>query len=444
MSETLGRRRFLRGLGTAIALPAFESLAAEAAVAPRPPVRMAFVYVPNGVHMPAWRPTGEGVGYTLSPTLEPLAAVGDKLLVLTGLTHDKARANGDGPGDHARSAATVLTGCQARKTDGADIHVGVSVDQLAARRLGGATLFPSLELGIDRSAQAGNCDSGYSCAYSSNISWRSPSSPVLKEINPRSVFERLFRAGGGEELTARQLQRNHDRRSILDFVLEDARDLAGRLGQNDRRKLDEYLTSVREVETRLARTELGDAAALAGAERPVGVPTEFEEHVRLMFDMLTLAFRADLTRVATFMYANEGSNRAYRSIGIGEGHHNLSHHQGDATKQEQIRRINLLHVELLAHFLNRLAATPEADGSTLLDNTMICYCSAISDGDRHNHDDLPVLLAGGAGGVLKSGRHLVYPRNTPMCNLFLAMLECVGVHEPNFGDSTGYLTGLTA
>lgn len=447
MSQQLPRRKFLRGLGTAMALPFLESVAtgrAMAATAAKPPVRMAFLYVPNGVHMPAWKPATEGAGYALTPTLAPLAAVRSKLTVLSGLTHDKARANGDGPGDHARSAAAVLTAAQPYKTNGADIQVGVSVDQVAARRVGQATMFPSLELGIDRSAQAGNCDSGYSCAYSSNISWSSPSTPVAKEINPRLVFERLFRNGEPVELDARQAKQNRYRKSILDFVLDDAKALQRQLGNHDRAKLEEYFTSVEEIEQRLLRFELGEAAAVPGAQRPEGIPALFSEHVDLMADMLLLAFQTDQTRIATFMFANEGSNRAYPEIGVADGHHNLSHHQGDPEKQARIQDINLLHTRRLARILEKMDAIEEADGSTLLDNSMVVYCSAISDGNRHNHDDLPVLLAGRAGGALRTDRHLVYPQNTPMANLYLAMLDLLGVELEQFGDSTGHLTGLTA
>lgn len=449
LAQPVERRAFLRGLGTALALPALASLTprgARADEAPAtnpdgPPLRIAFLYVPNGVHMPDWTPASEGRDFELPPTLAPLASVRDKLTVLSGLTHDKARANGDGPGDHARSSAAVLTGCQPRKTDGADIHVGISVDQWIAQQRGEATTFPSLELGVDRSAQAGNCDSGYSCAYSSNIAWSSPSSPVAKEINPRLVFERLFGNGNTQEMGQAEVQRQAQRRSILDFVLDDARQLQSRLGGRDKAKLDEYLTSVRDIERRLARAELGEAADLPGAEKPAGIPGAYDEHTALMLDMLVLAFQADQTRVATFMFANEGSNRAYREIGVDEGHHELSHHQGDAHKQARIASINRLHTTLLAGFLERLNGIQEADGQSLLDHSLIVYCSAISDGNVHNHDELPVLLAGGGGGV-NSGRHLRFSKDTPMCNLYLSLLGSLGLTQDTFGDSTGYLNGL--
>ncbi|MCC7494777.1 MAG: DUF1552 domain-containing protein [Fimbriimonadaceae bacterium] len=441
----VNRRHVLRGLGTALALPAFESLLPRPArAAARPAVRMAFVYIPNGVHMPAWTPTREGVGFDLPPTLAPLAAHREQLLVLSGLTHDKARANGDGPGDHARSAAAFLTGCQPLKTAGTDIRAGVSLDQLAAQRIGDQTAFRSLELGLDRSAQAGNCDSGYSCAYSSNISWSAPGTPVAKETNPRLVFDRLFVRGTSAEAASALSQRDRTRRSILDAVLEEARGLQDQLGGHDRDKLDEYLSSVREIERRLAFHELGGAVDLPGATRPSGPPGTFGEHARLMADMLALAFRADLTRVATLMFANEGSNRSYPEIGVGDGHHNISHHQGDTARQELIQQINRHHAEQFAYLIDTLAAAREADGSSLLEHCLVCYASAIGDGNRHNHDDLPVVVVGRGGGTWKTGRHLRFPANTPMCNLYLAMLETLGVHEPRFGDSTGYLTGLTA
>ncbi len=447
MSQHIPRRRFLRGLGTALALPYLETMAPTRALAAaqgaQPPLRIAFLYVPNGVHMAAWKPATAGAGYELSPILAPLHGVRDKLTVLSGLAHDKARANGDGPGDHARSAAAVLTAAQPYKTNGADIQVGVSVDQVAAQRLGQATRFGSLELGIDRSAQAGNCDSGYSCAYSSNISWASPSTPLAKEINPRLVFERLFRNGQSDEVDARQAKQNRYRKSILDFVMDDARTLSKQVGSHDRAKLDEYFTSVSEIEQRLLRFELGEAATVPGAVRPEGIPTVFGEHVDLMADMLLLAFQTDQTRIATFMFANEGSNRSYPEIGVADGHHNLSHHQGDQDEAGAIQQINLLHTARLARFLEKMDAVQEADGSTLLDNSMVVYCSAISDGNRHNHDDLPVLLAGRAGGVLRPDRHLVYPQSTPMANLYLAMLDLLGLELERFGDSTGHLTGLT-
>jgi hypothetical protein len=360
---------------------------------------------------------------------------------MSGLAQEKGFANGDGPGDHARGLATFLTGVQPFKTDGANIHVGPSVDQIAAQALGNKTRFASIELGIDRGGQSGNCDSGYSCAYSSNISWRSATTPMAKEINPRLVFERLFADGGG----ANRARRDKYRLSILDFVTEDARRLNGKLGATDRRKLDEYLTSVRELETRIARAEQqaskGEESKVPDYPRPTGIPKDFAEHVRLMFDLLALAFQGDVTRVATFVYANEGSTKSYAQIGVPEGHHDLSHHAGDPKKHEKIQKINVYHLGLFAELLDKLKNTREGDGS-VLDHSMLVYGSGISDGNRHNHDDLPILVAGKGGGTIKGGRHVVYPRRTPLNNLYLSMLERMDVKIPALGDSKGRLSGL--
>jgi hypothetical protein len=442
-SRVISRRMVLRGLGASLALPWLEAMTPAiagtgAGKGAASPLRMAFFYVPNGVHMPLWQPKEEGKAFELPAILKPLEKRKDDLLVLTGLTQNKAFGNGDGPGDHARSLATFLTGAQAFKTDGANIHVGVSVDQVAAQQIGKQTRFGSIELGIDRGGQSGNCDSGYSCAYSSNISWRSPTTPTAKEINPRLVFERLFAADGG----ANRARRDKYRLSILDFVNEDARRLNNRLGSTDRRKLDEYLTSVRELETRLARVEAGtpEETKAPAYPRPTGVPKDYAEHVRLMFDLLVLAFQGDVTRIGTFVYANEGSTKSYSFIGVPEGHHDLSHHAGDKKKHEKITTINTFHIGLFAGFLDKLAAIKEGEGS-LLDHSMIVYGSGISDGNRHNHDDLPILMAGKANGTIKTGRHIVYPK-TPLNNMYLSMLDRLGVKIDSLGDSKGRLNSL--
>lgn len=446
MSEArLPRRTFLRGVGTLMALPALEAMAPAAAraAAARPrPVRMIFMMVPNGVHMPDWTPRATGEAFELPYILEPLRNVRQHVTVLSGLTHDKARPNGDGPGDHARAAAAFLTGCQPRKTAGADIKLGISVDQYAAQEIGKRTRFASLELGLERGAQAGNCDSGYSCAYSSNISWRSETTPVAKEVDPRLVFDRLFGVSDPGETAESRARRDRYEHSILDFVMEDANRLKKQLGARDLQKLDEYFTSVREIEKRLELASKGAAELPQGVERPTGVPREYEQHARLMLDMLVLALQGDLTRIATFMFANEGSNRPYRNINIADGHHDLSHHGNDPAKHAKIREINRFHVSLLAYLLERLQGLRDVEG-TVLDNTMIVYGSAIADGNAHNHDDLPVLLCGRGGGTIKSGRHLAYPKNTPMNNLFLAMLDRARVPVASLGDSTGRLTNLS-
>lgn len=446
MFSPLSRRTVLKGLGTAMALPWLEAMAPAAGLARRPegkvaPTRMAFLYVPNGAHMPEWTPEQLGADFALPRVLEPLDPFKQQLLVLSGLAQDTARAHGDGGGDHARSMACFLTGVHPVKTNGADIRAGVSVDQVAAAKMGHHTRLPSLELGVDPSAQSGNCDSGYSCAYSSNISWRSPTQPVPKEINPRLVFERLFGDDSSDQLTERRRRYN---RSILDLVSEDARRLNGRLGVDDRRKLDEYLGAVREIERRLVMAEQKRTEEVERPDdliKPEGVPKDNQDHLRLMLDMLVLAFQTDQTRIATMVFANEGSNKSYNWIDVPEGHHSLSHHQGNAEKQGKIARINRYHVEQFSYFLGRLAEIPEGDG-TLLDHSMIVYGSGIGDGNRHNHNELPIVLAGGGCGRLRTGRHLRYDENTPLNNLFLSMLDRLDTPVEELGDSTGRLDHL--
>ncbi|WP_337176993.1 DUF1552 domain-containing protein [Paludisphaera sp.] len=437
------RRTLLRGAGAAVALPWMEAMAAARGPSPEEgPLRMAFFYVPNGVHMQDWKPKEVGGDFDLPSILEPLAPVKEELLVLSNLAQDNARAHGDGPGDHARSLSCFLTGVHPRKTDGANIEAGVSVDQYAARHVGSATRLPSLELGIERGAQSGNCDSGYSCAYSSNISWRTPTTPSSKEINPRLVFDRLFGGLGDGGSADDRRRRGLYERSILDFVQEDAQSLRGRIGMSDRRKLDEYLTAVREIERRVARAdEDSERASDVATARPAGVPKDYAEHVRLMFDLLALAFQTDTTRIATFMFANEGSGRPYPFLDVPEGHHDLSHHGKDPAKQEKLRRINRFHMEEFARLLKRLKETKEGDRS-VLDNSMIVYGSGISDGDRHNHDDLPVLLVGRGGGTIATGRHVAYTPQ-PLNNLYLSMLDRMGVPCERLGDSTGRLEKLS-
>ena len=444
MSQTISRRTVLRGVGTALALPLLEGmlpLSALAQSAKPQAKRVAFFFVPNGMHMPDWTPTTEGKDFALPYLMEPLKNVRQSLTVLTGLTQDKARANGDGGGDHARSAAAWLTGCQPRKTSGANIKAGISADQIAARTVGKKTKFPSLEIGCERGGMAGDCDSGYSCAYSSSISWRGEATPVAKEVDPRLVFERLFGVSDPTETAQSRYRRNLYNQSILDFVAEDASRLKRQLGKQDQGKLDEYFASVRDIEQRLAWQEKATKEVkLAGVPVPVGVPKDYDEHIRLMGDMMILAFQSDLTRVSTFMFANEGSNRSYKQINIGEGHHELSHHGRAEEKQQKIRAINRFHMEQFAYIVNKMQSIKEGDG-TLLDNSMLLYGGGISDGDRHNHDDLPLVLVG-KGGTLRTGRHIRYPKETPMSNLFLSMLDRMGVRAENIGDSTGRLQQL--
>jgi Protein of unknown function (DUF1552) len=406
-----------------------------------PPLRMAFLYVPNGVHMPGWTPRSLGPEFELPAILEPLQAVKNDLVILSGLTLNPARALGDGGGDHARAMASFLTGRHPRKTDGADLRAGVSVDQAAAERIGHATRFPSLEIGCEGGKNSGECDHGYSCAYQSNLSWRSETTPVAKQTNPRLVFDRLFGvpvgAGGGED-HARSDRHN---KSILDYVGTDARELRQTLGAADRRKVDEYLTGVRELEQRLARARPAVDVGAARYPRPLGIPADYQEHMRLLGDLLVLAFQCDLTRIITFVFANDGSNRSYRTVGVADGHHDLSHHGGDTAKQEKIQKINQFHTSQLAFILEKLKSVSEGDG-TLLDHCMILYGSGISDGNSHAHDDLPIVLAGKANGTIKTGRHIRLPRETPLTNLYVSMLDRMGIELGSFGDSTGRLTEL--
>ena len=434
----LHRRTVLRGIGTGLALPLLESMvpgrAFAAGAAQTVPVRMACLFFANGAIMDKWKPTGEGKDFELSPTLEPLAAVKDDLLIFGGLTQHHARANGDGAGDHARNASAYLTGAQPKKTSGADITVGQSIDQAVAEKIGSQTRLPSIELGIDRGRNAGNCDSGYSCAYSSNISWKTSTTPCSKEVNPRAAFERLF---GTPKTAADMERRRRNRKSILDFVTDDTSRIQQAVSGADRQKLDEYFSSVRELEQRVARAGEGPKE-VPELNLPDDVPPELSAHMNLMFDILVLAFQTDSTRVATLMVADAGSNRTYPEIDVRDGHHEMSHHQKDAHKMEQISKIDKYLVERFAYFLQKLKSTTEGD-SNLLNNSMILYGSAISDGNRHEHDDLPIILAGRGGGTINSGRYVIHPNETPLNNLFLSMADRMGAGLDSLGDSKGML-----
>jgi hypothetical protein len=441
----LSRRTLLRGIGATVALPWLEAMGQLTAYAagpsapgrPTAPNRLAFLYVPNGKDMPNWTPRGEGRLTDLPQILAPLASVKDDVIALTGLTADKARPYGDGGGDHARAMAAFLTGVHPRKTDGTDICAGTSVDQLAAQRIGELTRLPSLELGGEGGSMAGNCDSGYSCVYSSTMSWKSSTQPLPKEINPKLVFERLFGQGGPE-----RAQRDLARKSVLDFIRDDSRTLVAGVGAADRQKLDEYFTSIREIELRMQRAaSLPPVTVPAGATAPAGTPENYAEHLRLLCDMIVLAFQADVTRVCTMVLANEGSNKSYPELGVNEGHHELSHHGHDPEKIRKVRTINVFHVTQLAYLLKRLKSIREGEG-TLLDHSMIVYGCGNSDGDRHNHDDLPILLAGRGGGTISTGRHLRFKDETPVTNLWKSLLERMDVRAPFIGDSTGALAGL--
>ncbi len=449
-NKSLSRRTLLRGLGTAIALPVLDSMvpalrAAAAKGSGAAPVRMSFVYVPNGIIMKDWTPVGVGADFALSPVLKPLEAYRDKTLILSGLAHKNGRALGDGPGDHARAGATFLTGVHPKKTEGADIKNGISADQVAAQAIGHLTKFPSLELTLEGGGMVGNCDSGYSCAYSNSISWRNETSPLAPEVNPRAVFERLF--GDGEFFDRdTRLKMSRQDRSILDFVRDDTSALQRELGKSDQRKLDEYLYSIREIERRIQASEKqtregNDSQSNPQIPKPAGIPVTFEEHAKLMFDLQVVAFQTDSTRVITCMMGREGSNRTYRSIGVPEAHHGLSHHLNNPEKIEKISKINVHHAELFAYFIGKMASTPDGDG-TLLDHSMIVYGSSLSDGNQHLHHDLPVALVGGGNGTVKGGRHVRYKSETPMTNLFLSMLDRAGVKPESLGDSDGRVEHL--
>jgi hypothetical protein len=459
----ISRRTILRGIGTAMALPMLDAMmpgavggvaraAAEAAGTAgnaAAPVRMAMFFLPNGMCMEDWMPAGEGECFELPPTLRALQPLRDQVTVMTGLALDNARAKGDGPGDHARSAAAFLTGAHPYKTAGKDIKLGISVDQLAAKEIGTQTRLPSLEVGLDKGAMAGNCDSGYACAYSSNISWSSETTPVPKEVNPAKVFDRLFGPASEREAAEGRAKRLMYRKSILDFVAGDAKRLSRELGKADQRKLDEFQTSVREIEQRVERDRQRQAQAKAESKVPDvkfpdEVPDDPQEHFRLMADMLVLAFQRDLTRVSSFMVASDGSDRTYRQIGVTEGHHTLSHHGGNKEKIDQIRKIDKFHVEQFAYFLKRLADIKEANGKSILDNSMVLFGCGIGDGNRHNHNDLPILLAGKGGGSIAGGRHLKYERNTPLCNLYVSMLQRMGIETETFATGKGTISGLEA
>ena len=450
---SLSRRRFLRGLGACMAVPAFESwrpltLLAAPAVAQglarkTAPVRMAFLYVPNGTIPSAWWPEGDGgKDFALSPTLQPLEKVRHQLQIISGLEDISAEAGPDGGGDHARAGGTFLTGVRIKKTAGSDIYAGTSIDQVVAHQIGHLTRFPSLELTCDAVRKAGNCDSGYSCAYEYNLAWRSPTQPLSPEPNPRLVFERLFGAGSRSERVENLKRRQKEQQSILDFVLEDASAIERKLNGRDRQKLDQYLTGVREIEQRIEKAERMPVIN-PNVEAPAGIPANFEEHIALMFDMLMLAFQTDSTRVATMLLAGEGSNRTFTEIGLSEGHHNLTHHRNDPETINKVKEIDLWYVKQLARFLEKMEQTKDVDGQSLLHNSMIVYGSGNADGNRHSHDNLPILLAGSGGGAFQAGRY-VKAKKAPLTNLFLSMADRIGAQGiEKHGDSTGRLAAIS-
>jgi len=439
--DSLSRRGFFRGFGACIALPTLQSMYPSIALAAKAtkaaPTRMAFLYVPNGTIPGAWWPAGDaGTSFELSSTLAPLAKVRNQVQVISGLADESAEAGPDGAGDHARAGGTFLTGVRVKKTAGSDIHAGVSIDQVVANQIGHLTRFSSLELTCDAVRKAGDCDSGYACAYVYNLAWRSAMQPLSPEHNPRFVFERLFGAGAPHERVANLKRRQQEQHSILDYVMQDANKLDARLDGRDRAKLDQYLTSVREIEQRIENSERL-AVKNPSVDAPAGVPASYQEHIALMFDMLLLAFQTDSTRVATLLIAREGSNRSFDEIGIAEGHHNLTHHQNKPEIIEKVRQIDHWYVQRLATFLEKMDATKEFDGQSLLHHSMILYGSGNADGNRHTHANLPVVVAGSGGGKLKTGRY-VKAESTPITNLYLSMADSMGAQGiEKHGDSTG-------
>jgi len=444
-NHSLPRRTFLRGLGATMALPMLDSMvpALSALTPSKSPVRLGYVYTPNGIvgacdKSPRpfmWTPKTAGANFEFSPTMKALEPFREHVNVFSGLAQVTGRALGDGPGDHARATATFLTGVHPYKTG------GISADQIAAKEFGKFTQLSSLELGLEPQPLAGNCDSGYTCAYMS-MSWRGPASPLPAEINPRTVFERLFGDGDSTDAGAR-MARLENQKSVLDYVTDSLARLKGRLGAGDKRKIEEYLDAVRDIERRIQLAEEQNLTIqLPHMERPSSVPDDYEQYTKLMLDMQVVAWQTDMTRVSSFMLGRDGSNRAYREIGISDGHHSISHHQGDAERLEKLMKIDELHVSMFAYLLKKLKDTPDGDG-TLLDHSLVAFGSSLSESNIHTHDDLPIVLAGSANGQVKGNRHLVYRKETPLNNLFLNMFDMAGMpHVEGFGDSTGRLTDL--
>jgi len=444
MKKAISRRTVLRGIGTAVALPLLDAmvpaLTAQVKTPASPIRRLGVVYHPNGVIYQNWLPTGTGKDFTLSRTLAPLEPFRDQLIVVTGLSSHQAEALGDGGGDHSRASGTYLTGVHVRKSDSI-VENGISMDQIAAQALARQTQLSSLQLTADDNSLVGSCDVGYSCAYSSTLSWLTPTLPLMAENNPRVVFERLFGSSDSTDPQVRASRLRQDR-SILDSVTARVKQLQQKLGPSDTTKLTDYLESLRDVERRIQKAEEQSDRRGPEVEQPSGIPDGFEPHVQLLYDLQVLAYQSDLTRVITFMYGREQTGRPYPQIGIPEPHHPLTHHQNDPSKMEKCTAIQLYHVALFASYVEKLRATPDGDGS-LLDHMMLLFGGGISNSDRHTHGPLPTLLVGGGAGALKGGRHLVYPDDTPLTNLQLTLLDKLGVPVEKLGDSTGQFKELS-
>jgi len=445
----LPRRTFLRGVGAALALPLLDAmvpaLTAQSRTAAQPLRRLGFVYMPNGVArnftgVNYWTPLGEGASFEFSPILKPLEPFRDRMVVVSGLAQHQADAHDDGAnGDHTRGTSSWLTGVHPKRTEGADIRNGRSADQIAAAEIGKDTALPSLVLAIDLNFLGGQCENSYACAYMNTLSWSTATTPLPTENNPRIVFERLFGDGGTSE---QRLSRARENRSILDSVMADLNRLQNSLGPSDRTKVTDYVDSVREVERRIQRVEQRNASDLPDLNQPSGIPERFDEHVKLMYELQWLAYRADVTRVVTFMLGRELNFRTYPEIGITEGHHGLSHHQDNPNQLAKYAKLGTYQAELFSWFLDKLKSTPEGDG-TLFDHSLFLYGAALSNPNLHAHYDLPLVLVGSAAGQLRGGRHIVYKQETPMTNLLLSMLDKVGVRAEKLGDSTGRLEPLS-
>jgi len=436
--KALPRRTFLRGMGASLALPLLDAMVpamtALAATTANPVRRLGFVYVPMGAHIPQWTPPGSGRLTELSPTLLSLAPFVDQLTVITNLELKNAY-----PGTHATSNAAFLSAARAKWTESTDYYLGTTVDQVAARQIGGETPLPSLELAMDLLTTVGQCDNGYACVYQNNLSWSSPTTPLPAEAHPRVVFERLFGDGGS---AADRLTELRKRSSLLDWVREDISRLQNRLGPGDRTKVGQYLDTVREVERRIQKAEAQTAdSPLPDLDRPVGVPAAYADHARLMFDLQVLALQGDVTRVITFQLARETSTRTYPQIGVSDPHHPLTHNGGNPEMLAKVAKINAFHVSLFAYFLDKLKATPDGNGS-LLDHSAYLYGSGMSNADKHDHVNLPILVAGGGAGRIKGGRHIKYSEPTPLANLHLTLLDMAGVHLDAFADSQGEVKEL--
>lgn len=439
--KSISRRTVLRGMGASISLPLLDAMvpAFATAAASKPVVRFGCVYHPNGVIYEQWQPTGEGRNFELSPTLKGLEAFKDQIIVVTGLASDQAEALGDGGGDHSRACGSYLTGVHVKKSDTV-LENAVSMDQILAKAWENDTQLSSLQMTADENSLLGDCDLGYSCAYSSTISWLTPTLPLMAENNPRVLFERMFGTSGSTDPKVRAARLSEDK-SLLDSVSARVNQLQHKLGASDNRKMSDYLASLRDVERRIQKAEEQSSKALPEVAQPAGIPEKFEDQVRLLYDLQLLAYQADLTRVTTFMYGREQTGRPYPQIGVPEPHHPLTHHQGNPEKMEKCAKIQRYHIGLFAEHLDKLRKTPDGDGS-LLDHVVLLFGSGISNSDRHTHGPLPTFLAGGGAGILKGGRHLVYPEHTPLTNLQLTLLNKLGVHSEKIGDSNGEFKDL--